>query len=110
MDAKTVVIKLQATELVALQADSLNVRSSAYSIFLLVCDKEDTYTRFVSCTCCKKIIKHDLKNELLIIHDLALLFLSASAHCSRCHCFALMAPINTPQHMPKRGQPAGPTN
>ena len=104
MDAKTVEIKLQAGELVALLSDSLNVHSSAYSIFLLVCDKEDTYTGFVSCTCCKKIIKHDLKNELLIIHDLALL-LSASAHCSQCHCFALMASINTSQHMPKRGQP-----
>jgi len=59
MDAKTIEIKLQAGELVALQADRLNVRSSAYSVFLLVCDKEKTYTGFVTCTCCKKIIKHD---------------------------------------------------
>ena len=110
MDAKTVGIKLQVGELVALQADSLNVHSSAYSIFLVVCDKEDTYTGFVSCTCCKKVIKHELKNELLIIHDPALLFLSAFAHCSRQHCFALMASINTPQQMPKRGQPVGSTS
>ena len=41
MDAKTVEIKLQAGELVALLSDSLNVHSSAYSIFLLVCDKEE---------------------------------------------------------------------
>ena len=59
MDAKTVEIKLQPGELAALPADSLNVRSSAYSVFLLVCDKEETYTGFVTCTCCKKIIKHD---------------------------------------------------
>ena len=60
MDAKTVEIRLSAGELVALPADSLNVRSSAYSVFLLVCDKEETYTGFVTCTCCKKVIKHDL--------------------------------------------------
>jgi len=60
MDAKTVEIKLQSGELIALQADSLNDRSSAYSIFRLVCDKEEIYTGFVSCTYCKKIIKHDL--------------------------------------------------
>ena len=60
MDVKTVEIKLQAGELITMEADNLHVRFSAYSIFCLVCDKAETYTGFLSCTCCKKIIKHDL--------------------------------------------------
>ena len=47
-------------ELVQLDAETLKIRSSAYSMFRLICGKEETYTGFVSCTCCKKISKHDL--------------------------------------------------
>ena len=69
MDVKTVEIKLQAGELITMETDSLHVLSSAYSIFRLVCDKAETYTGFLSCTCCKKIIKHDcicLERRILI--------------------------------------------
>jgi len=52
--------KMKDGELVQLDAETLKIRSSAYSMFHLICDKEEIYTGFVSCTCCKKILKHDL--------------------------------------------------
>ena len=60
MDAKTIEIKLNAGELITLDAESLHVRSAAYNTFRLICDKQETYTGFLTCTCCKKIVKHDL--------------------------------------------------
>jgi len=44
MDAKTIEIKLNAGELITLDAESLHVRSAAYNTFCLICDKQETYT------------------------------------------------------------------
>lgn len=75
MDAETVERKLNSGELIPLSAEKLKVRSSAYGGFSLLCDEHEVYVGYVTCTTCKKVIKHD-------IH------LSGTTHLSRhaaCH-------------------------
>jgi len=60
MDVKTVESKMKSGEVIELSAGSLNACSSAYSTFSLLCEKPETYTSFMMCQSCKKIIKHDL--------------------------------------------------
>ena len=50
---------MKSGEVIELSVGSLNVGSSAYSTFSLLCEKPDTYIGFVMCQPCKKIIKHN---------------------------------------------------
>jgi len=58
MDTKTVEKKMKDGELLEVEAVKLNVRSSAYNTFRLICDKEETYSGFVSCTVDSRYYSH----------------------------------------------------
>jgi hypothetical protein len=60
MNAETVESKLKSGELIQVNADKLKVRSVAYSGYRLICDKDEIFVGFVTCTTCKKVIKHDI--------------------------------------------------
>ena len=60
MDVETIKSKLKSGELILADADRLKIRSAAYSKFRLVFDSEEIYVGFVTCTTCKKLIKHDI--------------------------------------------------
>lgn len=60
MDVETIKSKLKSGELILADAERLKIRSAAYSKFRLVCDNEEIYVGFVTCTTCKKLVKHDI--------------------------------------------------
>jgi len=60
MDVGTIESKLKSGQLILADADRLKILSMAYSKFRLVCDNEEIYVGFVTCTTCKKLLKHDI--------------------------------------------------
>jgi Hermes transposase DNA-binding domain len=56
--------KIASGEYVELRGENVNLKSTAYSKFVLLYEKNgESYTGYVRCTCCSKVLKHNVHSS-----------------------------------------------